>query len=324
MRLALNEAWKYQLLTYPNPAVGAVVVGACGEVIAVAAHREAGKPHAEVLAIRDAYVKLSGDLSLAKCDDAVVLHERLPELSRNLFHDKTIFVTLEPCNHTGRTPPCASLIEKLGFGRVVIGSADPNPEAAGGAKRLKEAGIDVIEGVERKACDALLEPFIMWRNGRFVFFKLAQTLNGVIDGGIISGERSRRWVHAVREKIDVLLIGGETVRKDRPRLDSRLTGGEAPDVAIFTRHPDTIDRTIPLFSVPGRSVSFTDRLPEKGLVMVEGGAGTFEALEEEIDWMVLFVAPFVKGGMGYNGAKNFEILHQRKSGEDIMLFLKGR
>jgi len=324
LSLALNEAWKYQLLTYPNPAVGAVVTGSCGEILAVAAHREAGKPHAEVLAIRDAYVRLSGDRSLAACDDAALLHERLPQLSRNLFHDATIYVTLEPCSHTGRTPPCAALIERLGFRRVVIGSPDPNPEAAGGAKRLKAAGIEVAEGVEWEACDALLEPFVRWREGRFVFFKLAQTLNGVIDGGVISCETSRRWVHAVRSRIDTLVIGGETVRRDRPTLDSRLAGGKAPDVAIYTKHRETIDRAIPLFSVPDRRVAFTDRLPEKGLVMVEGGAGSFEALKEEIDWMVLFVAPFVKGGMGYNGAKNFEILHQRRSGEDMMLFLRGR
>ncbi len=323
MRLALSEAWRYQLLTYPNPAVGAVVVGPCGEVLAVAAHQEAGKPHAEVLAIRDAYTTLSGDTSLAGCDEAALLHEKLPELAKGLFRDKSIYVTLEPCAHTGRTPPCAALIERLGFKKVVIGAMDPNPAAAGGAERLKKAGLAVVTGVEKAACEALLWPFVTWRKtGRFVFFKLAQTLNGVIDGGTISSEVSRRWVHAVREKLDCLLIGGETVRVDRPTLDARITGGKAPDVAIFTRRPDTIDRTIPLFSVPGRTVAFAQTLPEKGLVMVEGGAGTFEALEDGIDAMVLFVAPFVKEGMGYNGAKNFELLHQRRVGEDAMLFLR--
>ena len=323
MRLALDEAWRYQLLTYPNPAVGAVVAGPCGEVIAVSAHREAGGPHAEVLAIRDAYAVLSGDDSLSACEDAATLHERLPRLAKKLFSDKTIVVTLEPCNHTGRTPPCASLIEKLGFQKVVIGAMDPNPTAAGGAERLKKAGLEVVTGVEKEACEALLWPFVTWqRSGRFLFFKLAQSLNGVIDGGTISSETSRRWVHAVREKIDWLVIGGETVRSDRPRLDARLTGGQAPDVAIFTRRPETIDRAIPLFSVPGRKVVCTETLPEKGLVMVEGGAGTFAALQEAIDGMVLFVAPFVKEGMGYNGAKNFTILHRRQSGADTMLWLK--
>jgi diaminohydroxyphosphoribosylaminopyrimidine deaminase/5-amino-6-(5-phosphoribosylamino)uracil reductase len=324
LSLALNEAWKYQFLTYPNPAVGAVVAGSCGEVLAVAAHREAGKPHAEVLAIRDAYVRLSGDTSLAECEDAALLHRELPRLAGDLFVDKSIYVTLEPCNHTGKTPPCAALIEKLRFRRVVIGSADPSPEAAGGAERLRKAGIEVAAGVQRSECDALLEPFVRWREGRFVFFKLAQTLNGVVDGGTISCETSRRWVHRVRTKIDRLVIGGNTVRRDRPRLDARLVDGKAPDVTILTRDARTIDRSIPLFSVPDREVAFSDTLPARGLVMVEGGPGTFEWLRASIDWMVLFIAPKVKEGLGYNGTKNFTLLHQRPSGEDAMLFLRGR
>ncbi len=322
MRLALEAAWEYQFLTYPNPAVGAAVVGSCGEIIAVAAHREAGGPHAEVLAIRDAYVKLSGDGSLADCDDAAKLHAWLPQKAGDMFHDKTIVVTLEPCNHHGKTPPCAALIEKLRFKRAVIGAPDPVAEHSGGAARLERAGIEVVTGVEKAACDALLEPFVKWQKGRFVFFKLAQTLNGVIDGGTISCEASRRWVHKVREKIDRLVIGGETVRRDRPKLDARLTGGSAPDRSICTRRPERLDRAIPLFGVSGRRVDFVTELPEKGLVMVEGGAGTFAALKEAIDWTVLFVAPFVKEGMGYNAPKNFELLHQRISGRDSILFLK--
>ena len=325
MRLALDTAWRFQLLTYPNPAVGAAIVGPHGEVIAVAAHEEAGRPHAEVLAVRDAYTRLSGDMTLASCEDAAVLHEKLPELAGKLFHDKTIYVTLEPCNHTGRTPPCASLIERLGFCRVVIGTKDPNPTAAGGIERLRGAGMDVVTDVEKEACDALLWPFVRWRErGRFVFFKLAQTLNGTIDGGTISCETSRRWVHRVRTRIDRLVIGGETVRTDRPRLDARLVGGRAPDVTIFTRHQEGFDWQIPLFGVPGREVTFADKLPEKGLIMIEGGAGSFEALKDRIDAMVLFVAPLVKEGMGYNGAKNFTILHQRRSGADTMLWLKAK
>jgi diaminohydroxyphosphoribosylaminopyrimidine deaminase/5-amino-6-(5-phosphoribosylamino)uracil reductase len=322
LSLALNEAWKYQFLTYPNPAVGAVVAGSCGEVLAVAAHKEAGKPHAEVLAIRDAYVRLSGDRSLAECEDAALLHKELPRLAGDLFTDTIIYVTLEPCNHTGKTPPCAAIIEKLRFRRVVIGSADPNPEAAGGAERLRRSGIDVETGVEKAACDTLLEPFIKWREGRFVFFKLAQTLNGVVDGGTISGETSRRWVHRVRTKIDMLVIGGNTVRCDRPRLDARLVGGKAPNVTILTRHAERIDRAIPLFFVPDRKVTFSDTLPEKGFVMVEGGPEAFARLQDAIDWTVLFIAPKVKEGLGYNGTKNLTLLHQRPSGEDVMLFLR--
>lgn len=324
MRLAIDEAWNYQFLTYPNPAVGALIVDRHGAIVGLNAHKEAGKPHAEVLAIRDAYVHLSGDESLKNCEDAGKLHEALASRAGRLFHDCTIYVTLEPCNHTGKTPPCAALIEKLGFSRVVIGAPDPNPEATGGAKRLEHAGLDVSVGIEREACDTLIEPFKKWQKGRFTFFKLAQTLNGVIDGGIISSETSRRWVHYVRSRIDLLVIGGNTVRIDRPTLDARLVGGRAPDVQIFTRNREDFDREIPLFGIPGREVRFGDELPEKGLVMIEGGEGTLRALKDKIDWMVLFVAPVLKEGTCYNGKKFFDILHQRMSGCDTMLFLKGK
>ena len=323
MRLALQEAWKHQLLTYPNPAVGAVVVDAGGRPIAVAAHKEAGKPHAEVLAIRDAYCRLTGCRDLMACDDAHELHIGLKRRAGRLFDGATIYVTLEPCGHCGKTPACSDLIAALGFRRVVVGSDDPNPEAAGGAERLECLGIEVVRSVEKGACDRLIEPFVKWRNGRFVLFKLAQTLNGVVDGGTISCEASRRWVHTLRTKVDTLFIGGNTVRCDRPRLDSRLVGGRAPDVAIFTRDPSSIDRTIPLFAVPEREVRFMRALPDRGLVMVEGGGAALSALENEIDWMVLFVAPFVKEGTCYNGVKNFDLLHQRSMGRDAMMWLKG-
>ncbi|WP_457595853.1 bifunctional diaminohydroxyphosphoribosylaminopyrimidine deaminase/5-amino-6-(5-phosphoribosylamino)uracil reductase RibD [Hydrogenimonas sp.] len=322
MALALEEAWRFQFLTYPNPAVGAAIVGPCGEIVAVAAHREAGGPHAEVRAIRDAYVALTGDVSLAACEDASLLHQELAKRAGQLFCDKTIVVTLEPCNHTGRTPPCASLIERLKFGRVVIGVQDPNPQAAGGAERLRKAGIEVVTGVREAACEVLLAPFVRWRDGTFYLFKLAQSLNGVVDGGTISCEESRRWVHTLRTRVDTLLIGGGTVRCDRPRLDSRLVGGRAPDVAIFTRKPESIDPSIPLFSVPGRRVTMGTELPEKGLVLVEGGPGTLEAMAGRIDWMVLFVAPFSKEGLGYNVPMRFTLRHQCRSGEDAMLFLE--
>ena len=217
------------------------------------------------------------------------------------------------------------MIVALGFKRVVIGAMDPNPKAAGGAERLKRVGIEVIQGVESRACNLLLEPFVKWQSGRFIFFKLAQTMNGVIDGGIISCKRSREWVHQVRSRLDLLVIGGNTVRIDRPTLDSRLIGGKAPNIAILTRQPDKIDQTIPLFQVPNRKVSYIDsidKLPQHGLIMVEGGAGTLEALHNVIDWMVLFVAPFIKEGTCYNGKKNFELLHQARMDRDAMLWLK--
>ncbi len=325
MRLALDEAWKYQLLTYPNPAVGALLVDGNGAVLGIGAHQKAGKAHAEVLALRNAYMESSGDYSLDMCDDAHTLHEMLLAKAKGIFRDATLYVTLEPCSHEGKTPSCAALVCKLGLKRVVIGAADPNGEAAGGADMLRSAGIEVTVGVRKKECEDLIEPFIKWREGRFLFFKLAQTLNGVIDGGIISSEESRRWVHEVRSRIDTLLIGGNTVRKDRPVLDSRLVGKSAPDVAILTRDKESIEKNIPLFGVGNRSVEFMgieDVSSLSGLVMAEGGEGSLRLLEKRVDWMVLFVAPFMKAGMGYNCASSFELLHQGRSGGDAILWLR--
>ncbi len=327
MRLALEEAWKHQLLTYPNPAVGAAVVDASGALLGLNAHKEAGSAHAEVLAIRDAYAGLTSDTSLNETEDSAYLHRELLKKAKNLFNGSTLYVTLEPCSHEGKTPACSRLIAELGFKRVVIGALDPNATASGGAKMLQKAGIEVVVGVLKQRCEELIEPFRKWMGGGFLFFKLAQTLNGVIDGGTISSEASRRWVHAVRGKIDTLLIGGGTVRADRPLLDGRLAGVKAPDVAILTEKPDTIERDIPLFGVEDRSVEFVDYRGVsdlKGLVMAEGGSGMFEALKNEIDWMVLFVAPFVKAGMGYNGAQSFELLHQSSRGGDAILWLRAK
>ena len=325
MSLAIDEAWNYQLLTYPNPAVGAVIVSKNGELLAVSAHKQAGYAHAEVLAIRDAYVQLSGDRELIKCNDAHLLHFELIKRAGSLFSQATIYVTLEPCNHTGKTPSCANLIAALKFKRVVIGAMDPNSKAAGGVKRLKNAGIEVVQGVENRACNQLIEPFIKWQNGRFIFFKLAQTINGVIDGGIISCRYSREWVHKVRSRLDLLVIGGNTVRIDRPTLDSRLINAKAPNIAILTSHPDSFDPTIPLFQVPNRKVFFIDsidKLPQRGLIMIEGGAGTLKTLLKLIDWMVLFISPSIKEGACYNVKKNFELLHQARMDCDTMLWLK--
>ena len=325
MRLAIDEAWRYQLLTYPNPAVGSVVVGFNGELLSINAHQEASKAHAEVLSIRDAYVKLSGDYELAKCDDAHTLHRELPKRAGALFSQATIYTTLEPCSHVGKTPACANLISKLKFKRVVIGARDLNPKASGGIECLKNSKIDIIVGVEKDACEVLIEPFLKWQTKRFVFFKLAESINGVINGGVISCENSRAWVHKVRDKIDLLIIGANTVRVDRPILDSRLIDGKAPDVAILTNNSDKIDKTIPLFKVPNRKVDFINSissLPKNALIMVEGGPKTLQALQNEIDWMVLFIAPFAKEGNCYKSKQNFELLHQRKVGSDAMLWLK--
>ncbi len=323
MGLALNEAWKYQGLTYPNPAVGAVVVKK-EKLLSIAAHKEAGFPHAEVLAIKEAYYKLTDDKKILNLISSKDLHEYLYKNAKNLFKDAVIYVTLEPCNHYGKTPPCSLLIKNLGFKKVVISVKDPNAQASGGIEFLKNSSIEVVTGVLKKEGEKLIEPFTRWNKENFVFFKLAQTLNGVITGGVISCQKSREFVHKIREKIDLLVIGGNSVRVDRPRLDSRLVGTKAPDVLIYSKRKD-FDKNIPLFKVVGRKVFIEDSLDKiknYKYVMIEGGEGMLNATKNIVDWYLFFISFEMKNGKNYKFDKKLKILHTKKIDKDLMVWSK--
>lgn len=327
MQLALDAAWRHQGMTYPNPAVGCSVCGSRGELLAVGAHERAGGPHAEVLALKTAYRLLSGDGGIDALADSARLHDYLRTHHDNLLHDTTLYVTLEPCSHHGKTPSCALLIRELGVRKVVIAHEDPNPEAAGGAALLEAAGIETEFGLLREKANELLYPFLTWQNRPYVFFKWAQRLDGTVDGGTVSCETSRRKVHGMRSACDLMVIGGSTVRHDRPTLDARLTGGKAPDVLIYSRVSD-FDREIPLFSVPGRKVIVSnslDAIEEYRNVMVEGGPGMFEALNERVDRYLCFIAPSSGGTIPFTKHNvAFDMLHSMESGSDLMLWLKGK
>lgn len=325
MRLALDAAWEFQLLTFPNPAVGAVCVGPSGEILSVGAHKKAGGPHAEVYALRDAYVRLSGDSMIAECDDSHAIHDYLRTHHNGIFEHVSMAVTLEPCSHSGKTPSCAMLIRDMGIKSLDIACKDPNPAAAGGARMLSDAGTECRFGVMEEEGKALLEPFVRWQNGTFAFFKWAQRLDGTVDGGIVSSEGSRMHVHALRDKCDLLVIGGNTVRCDRPTLDARLIGGRAPDVLIYSR-TDDFDRSIPLFNVEGRKVyveSSLERMRDYRLVMIEGGAGMMASCALYCDWYLGYVAPKFGGGSVGMGSitEEFEVLHATIS-DDIRLWMK--
>jgi diaminohydroxyphosphoribosylaminopyrimidine deaminase/5-amino-6-(5-phosphoribosylamino)uracil reductase len=319
LNLAINEAWRYQLLTYPNPAVGALILDEHGAIIALEAHKKHGQAHAELEACKVAFASLSKDntpLSLEATD----AYNYLLENHNNLFQNATIYVTLEPCNHHGSTPPCALLIENLGFRRVVIGVLDSNQVATGGYERLKKNAIVL----NSKEAQALLEPFRKWQEDRFVFFKVAQRLNGSVDGGIISSEASRTMVHHLRDKIDLLVIGGQSVRTDRPTLDARMVNGKAPDVLIYSKQK-VFDKSIPLFSVPDRQVFISDsleRLKEYNFIMIEGGAGLFEALKECIDWTLDFIAPTMQEGKSFKSSAQFDFLHSEKIDKDYVIWMR--
>jgi len=208
MQRALDLAAKALGRTSPNPAVGAVIVRN-GRVIGEGFHRRAGLPHAEIEALR----RLSGSARGA-----------------------TLYVNLEPCSHHGRTPPCADAVIAAELKRVVIGMVDPNPLVRGrGLRRLRQAGIEVKTGVLKDKCVRLNEDFAVFiRTGMpLVTLKLAASLDGRIatasgDSKWISGELSRRLVHELRNRVDAVLIGAETVRADDPQLTCRVRGGRDP------------------------------------------------------------------------------------------------
>ncbi len=325
MQLALDAAWRYQGVTYPNPAVGCTVCGPRGEILAVAAHKRAGGPHAEVWALKEAYSLLSGDAAIEPLVDSAAIHDYLRRHHGGIFRDCTLYVTLEPCSHHGKTPSCALLIRELHPEKVVIAHEDPNAEAAGGAALLEAAGIVVERGLLRDAAADLLLPFVCWQKERFVVFKWAQRLDGSVDGGTVSSDASRSYVHAMRDRCDLLVIGGNTVREDRPTLDARLVGGKSPDVLIYSRS-DRFDRTIPLFTVEGRRVMVSDSLADIAgyrNVLVEGGPGMFEACRELADCHLAFVAPATGGTIPFTKSdERFRLMHTAALGSDLMLWLK--
>lgn len=325
MGLALNEAWKYQGLTYPNPAVGCCIVSGDGKLLSVDAHKKAGKPHAEILALQTAFYKLTQDEKILNLEESADIHNYLLNNHNNIFHNVKLFTTLEPCAHKGKTPSCAELIAKLGICKVYVGSLDTNPLAKCGNDILRNAHCSVELGVLQKECDALLEPFLHFRENGFVFFKWAQRLNATIDGGLISSYESRKHVHALRDVCDLLIIGGASVRSDRPRLDARFVDGKAPDILILSREKE-FDRTIALFDVPHRKVfieSDFSRIKEYKNIMIEGGPLMFELVKEKVSHYLCYIAPSFGGSRTFGHEnESFDILNLQKEREDIIMWMK--
>ncbi len=209
MRRALELAERGRGRTSPNPMVGCVIVRN-GEVIGEGFHEKAGEPHAEVNAIASAGGEIKG---------------------------ATLYVTLEPCCHQGRTPPCTDFIIKHAPGRVVIATPDPNPRVAGrGIFLLRQAGIDVVVGVLEEEAQRLNEVFIKYITTKmpFVIAKCAMTLDGKIathtgDSRWVTCEESRRMVHRLRNEVDAILVGSRTVMLDDPSLTTRLDSGKIKD-----------------------------------------------------------------------------------------------
>ncbi|MBM9535746.1 bifunctional diaminohydroxyphosphoribosylaminopyrimidine deaminase/5-amino-6-(5-phosphoribosylamino)uracil reductase RibD [Desulfobulbus alkaliphilus] len=211
MHLALLEAEKGLGRTSPNPSVGAVIVQQ-GEVVGRGYHQKAGSPHAEIHAIADAGQRARGGV---------------------------LYVTLEPCRHRGRTPPCTEAILASGLATVVIGMEDPNPRVrGGGAKFLHQQGIEVRSGVLEEQCRALNHPFIKHSGTGlpWIVMKAGLSLDGRItrrrgQGEPLTGPQAKEYVHRLRNQTDAILIGVDTALIDDPSLTTRLIG------SVDTRDP---------------------------------------------------------------------------------------
>lgn len=228
----------------PNPMVGAVIVHR-GKIIGEGFHRQCGEPHAEVNAIHS--VK-----------------------NKDLLKESTIYVSLEPCSHYGKTPPCSELIVRMGIPRVVIGTADPFPQVSGrGIARLQNAGIDVKVGVMEKECLELNKYFFHFQKYKtpYVILKWAQSADGFIDherdesvshAFRISNSWTQTIVHKLRAEVQAILVGTETARKDNPSLNVRYWHGENPLRIVLDRN-GRLDPGLNLFDNKVKTIIFTEK-----------------------------------------------------------------
>ena len=260
---------------YPNPTVGAVVVAADGTVAGEGVTEPAGGPHAEIVAIGAAGAAARG---------------------------ATLYVTMEPCAHHGRTPPCVDAIVAAGIARVVAGCSDPSPEAGGGAAALRRAGVDV-EVLELRDARLQNEAWRTWvsRGLPYVVLKLAVSIDGraVVPGRRwVTGEAARRRVHELRAEVDAVAVGMGTVLADAPRLDARDVGAaRQPRRLAFGRGPLPEESELELRSGPlDEELAALAREGVQSLLL-EGGptiASSFVAAGL-VDRLLVFVAPVLAG-----------------------------
>ena len=303
LRRAVALAGAARGRAHPRPTVGAVVVDAAGAVVGEGATEADGR-HGEIVALAAAGERARGG---------------------------TLYATLEPCAHHGRTPPCVDAIVAAGIARVVVGVRDPNPVAAGGLERLRAAGVQA-EVEDEPEARRLHEAWLTWttRGRPFVTYKAAVTLDGrvtVPGSRWVSGEESRRLVHELRAASDAVAVGMGTVRAENPRLDAR--GVDAP------RQP----RRLAFGSGPlpdGSELELRQGPPEEELralaaedvqsLLLEGGptlAGAF-LRAGLVDKLLLFVAPVLAGDSPglldrLDAPLRLRGLAARRVGDDVLL-----
>ncbi len=239
MRHALRLARRGMGKTSPNPAVGCVIVKD-GAIVGEGWHKKAGTPHAEVHALAQAGTRACG---------------------------ADVYVTLEPCSHHGRTPPCAEALIEAGVASVQIGMRDPNPLVSGrGMEMLRSAGIPVRCGILEIECSRINEPFIkhVTSGMPFVVLKSAMTLDGKTatstgESKWITNDKSRRYVHKLRSMLDAVMVGVGTVLADNPRLTCRLAGRNRNPVRIIvdSRLRTPLDSNLLSRDLPGTTIIAT-------------------------------------------------------------------
>ncbi|MDQ3483819.1 MAG: bifunctional diaminohydroxyphosphoribosylaminopyrimidine deaminase/5-amino-6-(5-phosphoribosylamino)uracil reductase RibD [Actinomycetota bacterium] len=328
MRQAIALACTVGVPRGPNPRVGAVVIGVDGDVLASGFHRGAGTPHAEAAALSSAGTEARGS---------------------------TVVVSLEPCNHTGRTPPCAQALIDAGVRRVVYAQSDPNPVAAGGAAVLLAAGIDVEGGVLAAEAALLNEAwsFSMVAQRPFVTWKLATTL----DGRAAAADGTSRWitcreartdVHRLRSRCDAILVGAGTIETDDPRLTARSADDEPlprklqplrvvmgtrrldPAAAVFDGAADT--RVLKTRD-PANALSIL-LADDRQHVWLEGGPTLAASFVRAglVDEVIAYVAPALLGagrstvaGLGVTtiaGIHRFDLVEAVRVGDDVRMTMR--
>lgn len=333
MELAIQQAKLGEGLTSPNPCVGAVIVkNNC--LLGKGSHQKAGSPHAEREAIADA-------LKNHTTDD---------------LKGASIYITLEPCSTTGKTPPCTDAILQHGIAEVIYGSTDPNPSHQGAANELLSShSIKTTSGILKNECDALIKDFTkkIATGLPWVIAKTAMSLDGKIsrppgESQWLTSPESREIVHQLRAKVDAIIIGGKTLRKDNPRLTIRTADPsklqkKQPYRAVIT-HQDraTLPQDSHLFNdqYKDRTIIYKDStfleilkdLGEKGCnnVLLEcGGALMGQWFDQNlVDECHFFLAPLITGGenlaVAGKGVKsnesaiNLEKVTYKKIGNDVL------
>ncbi len=301
MARCLQLASLSQYYVAPNPMVGAVLVDNEEKIIGEGWHREYGKAHAEVNCFMDAEARAVGPVDYPSC---------------------TLYVSLEPCSHYGKTPPCAKLIIEKGVGKVVVGMLDPNPLVAGrGIKMLQDAGIDVVVGVLEQQCCRLNRRFLclQTKHRPYVILKWAQTSDGFLDKKrtmaeaaegplIISSPLTKQIVHRLRAENMAIMVGKRTALLDNPKLKTTRWSGRNPVRVLLDRN-QSVPRDNNIFSEGAETLVYSENtnweyvladLAKRGIhsVLVEGGAQVLQSVLDTgiYDEIHIEVAPEALGG----------------------------